>query len=210
MKSKKYSDEDILLAIKGDDIKNCDTALKQLYSDKQISDNVKELVRIYTKGKLDTDDILQEAIMLFYELVRSNKFEGKSKINTFINGICRNLVRNHGKRIERIDFKETVDDDTSNVNDLDNPENQMILVELDSMEKDRDNILNGLLDQLSSNCQEVLLLFYFHAKSMAQIAEERNLKNSNMAKKAASRCREQLRALIRKQPHLEKLLKVTT
>lgn len=207
MQLKTYSDEEIILAIQGDRPDYCNAALRQLYLDKMITAKVRNLIAMFGNSKIDTDDILQEGIMLLYDLIREKKFQQKSNVRTFLIGICKNLIRNYGKKVDRIVLDEEIKDDTNLDNEAQNPEVQLLLIEKSEETVVRDRILGQLLEKLSENCRAVLTLYYFHAKNMTQIAEDRKFKNANIAKKAASRCREQLRSAIVEQPSLAQFLK---
>ncbi|NJL75431.1 MAG: sigma-70 family RNA polymerase sigma factor [Saprospiraceae bacterium] len=207
MQLKTYSDEELILAVQGDHPDYCNAALRQLYLDKMIIAKVRNLISMFGNSKIDADDILQEGIMLLYDLIREGKFQQKSNVSTFLIGICKNLIRNYGKKVDRIVLNEEIKDDATLDNEAQNPEAQFLLLERSEEAIVRDRILGQLLETLTENCKAVLTLYYFHAKNMTQIAEERRLKNANMAKKAASRCREQLRNAIVGQPSLAQFLK---
>lgn len=208
MQPNQYKDEDIIAAIKSGDAKAKNAALKQLYMDRVLTIKVKELVQIYGNSRHDPEEVIQEGIILFLQLVLKEKFQGKSAVRTFVIGICKNLIRNKTKKSSRIITKEQITDQERGEYEI-SPEEEVIVVEKSEAELKREQILQTLLSQLGENCSEVLSLYYYKAKSMAQIATARNLKNANQAKKAASRCRERLRKLIKAQPQLADFLKTS-
>jgi RNA polymerase sigma factor (sigma-70 family) len=209
MKQKNYSDTEIVKAIQGDNPDDCNAALRQLYMDTILTAKVKDMIKMFGTSRIDADDVLQEGIMLLYDLIRDKRFQQKSKVRTFLLGICKNLIRNSNKKVDRILLNEEIKDDLLVGNPYETPEIELLLVEKTEQEDARDKILENLLEAMSENCKSVLTLYYFHSKNMTQIADERRLKNANMAKKAASRCREQLRSLIAEQPRLEYFLKLS-
>ncbi len=206
MKNSIYADEQLIQFIRSNDPKQRNEALKQLYMDQVITLKVKELAQIYGSAKQEADDILQEGIILMDELVRSGKFQGQSKVRTFLIGICKNLIRNQSRKVSRIVLKEEIKDYERNEAEV-SPEDLIVLEESTDEQLSRDKLLRNLLHNLTENCQEVLRLYYYEAKNMTQVADERGLKNAKQAKKAASRCRQQLRKLITEQPELETFLK---
>lgn len=208
MSNNNYSDKQLIEFIKGDDPKRRNLALKQLYMDQVVTLKIKELIQIYGSKGHEADDVLQEGIILMDELVRSGKFQTQSKVRTFLIGVCKNLIRNKARKVNRIVFKEEVKDYERGEAEV-SPEDLILLEEYTDEQVSRDDLLKELLQNLTSNCQEVLRLYYYKSKNMSQVAEERGLKNANQAKKAASRCRQQLRKLITQQPELETFLKQT-
>lgn len=208
MSHRKYADEQLMLMIKGDEPKQRNLALQQLYMDNTITNKVKELITLYGNTKHDPDDILQEGIILLNELIRSEKFQERSKVRTFLIGICKNLLRNEVRKGSKVVLKEEIMDYEQKEFGS-NPEDMIEVQEMTDAQLKRDELLRQLLNRLTANCQEVIRLYYFHAMNMAQIATARGLKNANQAKKAASRCRQQLRDLIVDEPELAKFLKQT-
>lgn len=202
-----YSNDEILEAIRGNDVNRHNQALKQLYLDHVVNGKVKDLIQFYGSQKLDADEIIQEGIILLDDLIRSGKFQSKSKVRTFLIGICKNLIRADGKKIDRITYAT----EPLNMPDYDDneqsPEDLIILEEKSDSANKRDQLLQQLLNQLTDKCKQVLYLYYFLAQSMAQVAEAQGLKNANQAKKAAGRCRKQLEQKIQKQPQLANFLK---
>ena len=201
-----YSDEDLLLAIQSNDQQLRNAALKQLYLDLTINLKVREFATTYGGNNTSPDDILQEGIILLDELIRSGKFRGNSKVKTFLLGICKNIARSGNRKLNRIVLKDNWQDGEE-VGLESSPEELVLVEEKSDMANQRDEILKQLMAQLTDKCKQVLHLYYFLSYNMAKVAEARGLKNANQAKKAASRCREQLKKMIKEQPSLAQFLK---
>lgn len=201
-----YDDRQLITAIKsGGDQENW--ALRQLYMDKVITLKIKDFIQHYGT-KHDADDILQEGILLMRRLIQQDKFSGNSKVRTFLIGICRNLVRRELKKIERIDLKPDISLISSD-NLVEKMDDYLFIEEQTAEEAKRDNILKALLERLTEKCRESLKLKYYKDQTMVQIAETRQLKNANQARKAVDRCRQSLRKLIQQEPQLANFLKAT-
>ncbi len=202
-----YDERQLITAIKSGDDKQQNGALRQLYMDKVITLKIKDFIQHYGT-KHDADDIMQEGILLMRRLIQEDKFSGNSKVRTFLIGICRNLIRGDLKKVTRVDLKgdfTAIDND----NLVENIDDYLFLEEQTATETKRDNILKTLLEQLTEKCRESLKLKYYKDKTMVQIAEARQLKNANQAKKAVDRCRQRLRDLIQQEPQLADFLKGT-
>ena len=197
-----FSDAELIQKIRSTDISARNAALKFLYNKNEVKYTLQDLVR-QANYRPDADDILQEAMILLDEIVREGRFQGNSSLTTFLLGICKNLIRNKIRTAERLVLQEEITDSTMTEKQ---PDAHRIM-ELSETEAIRDEILRGLLAQLTTGCQEAFKLYYYEACNMAQVAIERGLKNANQAGKTIDRCRGQLREMIAQQPHLINHLK---
>ena len=201
------TDAALVAAIKSGIAIDRDKALKQLLLDPVVNGKIRDLLNMYNLKHLESDDILQEGLILLDDLVRSGKFRGDSSVRTFYISICRNLMRADMGKVKRV----VLTDDERNLDDKDDTsaDAHIVLVEKTKMEQQREVILTRLLSQITEGCQETISLYYYKAFSTAQVAFERGLANANQGKKALSRCREQLRNLIAENPNLATFLKTT-
>jgi RNA polymerase sigma factor (sigma-70 family) len=202
------TDDALLAAIKSDDMSRRDRALRQLLLDPVVIGKIRDLQNFFNLKHLDADEILQEGLILLDELIRLGKFRGESAVRTYLISICKNLMRNDLKKVNRVILKETFDDKDSPDNEAAADEG-ILIEEKTEAETHRDAILKQLMSQITSGCDEVLTLYYFKAMSMAQVAAERGLANAEQAKKATHRCREQLRDVISSNPQLAPFLKAS-
>ena len=108
-------DQDILRSIKnGDDRK----ALEQIY--KSMLPKIKKLVNVGTEREEDAKDILQEALLVFYKQVMTNKFDEKYEIAGFIYTVAKNLWLNQIKKNQRfVQLNESSVADIRDTNILD-------------------------------------------------------------------------------------------
>ncbi len=197
-----FSDAELIKKIRGTDMTARNAALKYLYSKGEVRHTVQNLV-YQANHRPDADDILQEGMILFDEIVREGRFQGNSSLTTFLIGICRNLIRNKVRTAERLVLQE----DMGTVQNSEKEADGHRILELSESETLRDTILRDLMAQLTLGCQEAIRLYYYEACSMAQVALERGLANANRAANTMQRCREQLRDMIAQQPHLINHLK---
>ena len=179
-------------------------ALRQLYDHPTVRPKVSYWLSQYDRVRLEADDIIQEAIVLLYDMVLEGRFRAESNLVTFLLGICRNLIRNNGKKVQRITLSGELPDDPS---EDDAADHHLRLEESTEAEDQRDRLLREAIGQLKENCRDTLRLYYYEQYSMARIAELRGLKNANQAKKLADRCRQYLRRLLESQPALLNFLR---
>jgi RNA polymerase sigma factor (sigma-70 family) len=204
-----YTDDEMLAAIRGNDPVSHNKALKQLYLDPVVMAKVTELIASYQKVQLEAPEVIQEGVIILNDLIRNDKFQGKSKVRTFLISICKNIIRSGGKKIEQLSYSTAPTELPEEADLSENPEAHILIEEKSEAESARDQKLQELMSNLTENCKKVIHLYYFLAQSMAQIAEQQGLKNAKQAKKAAGRCREQLRKKILAEPQLANFLKTS-
>ncbi|HMX39569.1 MAG TPA: sigma-70 family RNA polymerase sigma factor [Saprospiraceae bacterium] len=169
-------------------------AFAALYRSPTVNGKIRDWAKLYNLRDKEPDDVLQEAIILLDEMLRSGRFRAESRVETFLLGICKNLMRDGMKKVNRIVLKESLPETA--LNSADELADHMVLSELTDAEQNRDKALREAMTKLTDKCQEALRLYYFEQKTMQQVAEARQLANAEQAKKAVFRCRESLKELI--------------
>lgn len=191
MKVNTMNGEAFAAALLSGDMSRRNTALKMLYTSPLVKASIRQWSKQYNVFKTSPEDVLQEGIILLDDLVRRGKFRVESKPETFLLGICRNLIRDHKKKVDRVDLKENFSDA-----DLDSGESAgdaLEMIALNDEEEQRDHLLRKAMAALTDKCREALRLYYLEQKSMAQVAADRGLANAEQAKKAVARCRQSLK-----------------
>lgn len=74
------------------------------------------------------------------------------------------------------------------------------------LEGERADILAGLLDELGEKCKGVLTLFYFHKKSMKEIAQAMKMASEAVARNKKHACLKRFRELVINNESLKQLL----
>lgn len=205
MKSIQMHEPDLKKMLLSTDPDQINKVIETLYLSPRVQGKIREMSKFYTLRSEEPDDILQRGLMLLYDMVLDNKFRGESKVETFLIGICKNLIRDSVRRVKRVDYKEALTDA-----DLKNAEDQsenMVLFDLTDLEAQRDKEVEKSFSQLTEKCQNALKLYYLEGKRMAEIADLTNLSNANMAKKTVHRCRQTLRKLTSENKNLQNILK---
>jgi len=132
----------------------------------------------------DAKDIFQDGLVVLYEKVQLPGFIWTSTLKTFLFAVCKNLWF---KRLRKASNREIP---TENIQEL-----RVMEIPFDDPYEDQKFLLRGLLSQVGAACQEILTLFYFHRRSMQEIAQEMNLANEKVAKNKKARCMAKLRVL---------------
>ena len=194
---------DLAQAIRSGDAVRRNQAFKQLYMSARVHGKIREWVKTYNLTGKEPDDILQEGMILLDKLVCSDRFRAESKVETFLLGICKNLIRDGVKKVRRVVLKDSLPE--SALQSEETLADYLEMQETTEAGTRRDQALHEVLRQLTDKCQEALRLYYFEQKSMVEIAAARSLANADQAKKAVYRCREQLRDLIEGNTTLQQL-----
>ena len=169
-------------------------AFRLLYESRQVKAKIREWADFYGLKGMANSDVLQEAIILLDKTVREGKFKGESRVETFLLGICKNIIRDGSKKASKVILADSFSDNLTDEGDI--ADNNLMLMEQSDTEMRRDDALKKAMSQLTEKCQENLRLYYFDNQAMAAVAAARGLANAEQAKKAVSRCRQSLREII--------------
>lgn len=131
----------------------------------------------------DAKDLLQEALVILWERVRSGRFEQSARLGTFLHATVRNLWLRRlaaGRRLQPTDTldERAVDSSPSPLEALIGSEESVAL--------------SRALDALGDPCRSLLLLFYWEEKSMDEIAQLLGFANADTAKAKKYQCRKAL------------------
>ena len=181
---RKYSDNDIIDGIKGQDNK----ILTYLY------DAYYEVVRDHLKKNSGSDDdvydVLQESVVILYKQVTGDGFTLTSDLKGYFFGIARNVwntqLRYHS-RITSLEIEPADVDDTEEVTSA-------IL----------ERIVSRSFGLLNEDCQMILRLFS-EGNSYEEIAHKMGLKNESYARRKKFLCKEALMEIIKTDPEYQDL-----
>jgi RNA polymerase sigma factor (sigma-70 family) len=174
-----------------------DEAIRQLYR-MQFS-----MAKAYIKQNSGTDedaeDIFQEVIISFIELVKKDKFRGESSISTFLYAITRNTWLNELKkrgrtRLRNEKFEKAKENTGMDISFL------MVNRELKAQ-------LMQVVDSLGATCKTILLAFYFENLAIKDILQTLDYENEQVVRNKKYKCLKQLEQLITSETQLAQNLK---
>jgi len=182
-----YTDSDIIEALQTD--KKPEPALWEfLYQ--QAGKPVLHFVQRNSGSKEDAEDVLQEGLRRMIVNVRNGEFNEKSTIKTYLFSICRNIWIGRLRRIHKWQEIQTI---------LTSPSTLSTAQQVE--EKDRSELLQKALGNISKQCQSVLTLWTL-GYSMKEIAQQTGYKNAQVAKKKKHICLEKLIISVKNRPAL--------
>lgn len=189
------SDEEIVEAIRKDE--KLEIFVSQLY-DKYFN-MISNFIRTNTGNNEDAEDLFQETIVVFIDLVRKDRFRGDSSIKTFLYAISKNLWLNELKKRNRAVFRET--------EYYENSEKETKAIQSGLSENEVRRQVLSFLDKLGGNCKKILILFYYEEKSMRDIFQEMNYESEQVARNMKYKCMKKLHELLDHNSHIKQSFK---
>ncbi|MFN0159153.1 MAG: RNA polymerase sigma factor [Bacteroidota bacterium] len=138
----------------------------------------------------DAEDMLQEALVVLWERIRSGRFEYSAKLSTFLFATVKNMWM---RRLARA--KRETPMGNAGMDVVDGEESQ-----LDSMiTSDEARGVRNALDALGEPCRQLLLLFYWEELPMEKIAVTMGFANADTVKSKKYQCKKSLEKILREQ-----------
>lgn len=128
----------------------------------------------------EAKDVYQDALVVFWQKVRSGNLVLTSKISTYLYSVCLNLWRKELDRKSRLSHEEK---DGAEYMDFDREE--------------RARIIHECINDLGDSCKKILSYYYFDNMSMSEIAERLGFANTDTAKTKKYKCKKRLDALVK-------------
>jgi len=178
-----YSDSELVTLLRSGD----DGAMKMVYHNH--FGMIKYMVTKNSGSMEDAEDIFQESLFILYNLVKSKEFELTVKIKTIIYSIARNLwlneLRKRGKAYDRMKaYERYIKVDMSSHGNF--------VYAREAAYKQVEKAFRIL----GEKCQKILTMYYFHHRSMDDIAVAMEYTNADNAKNQKYRCIQNLKRMI--------------
>ena len=188
----KDKNKEIIYAIKnGQDT----LALNFLYAS-----TLPHIIKFVSQNNGDEDeakDIFQDALLVFYKYVKTNRFDEKYAIGAFLRTVSRNLWINQVNKESRnsaISDKETEIPFEGNA-------------EIELISQEREAKILELFSKLGERCKDLLVLTIFHQFSMKDVCERLGFSTEDAAKTKNYKCKQRLLEQIGDRHNLQNLLR---
>lgn len=150
-------------------------------------------------SRQDAEDVFQEVVLSFIDLVQKDKFRGESTVKTFLFSLNRhtwlNELKRRGRALAREEKYERGQDKT----------------EMDAghyiADREGKAEVTRLVGELGETCRKILLLFYYENLSMREILETLHYENEQVVRNKKYKCLKQLEQMITEKPYLKQSLK---
>jgi RNA polymerase sigma factor (sigma-70 family) len=183
-----YTDVELIAAISAE--RELNDAIRFIY--RQYSQATSSFIMQHGGSEQDADDIFQETVVAFIEVVQKGKYRMEASVKTFLNSIARNYWFNEIKKRDRSglrdkQFEMSRDKDEADVSHY-----------ISEMERKRQ--LRDLVDKLGDSCRKVLLLFYYENLSMKEMVDHLPYDNEQVVRNKKYKCLQALTGLIKDNP----------
>ena len=179
------TDKEIVEIISSNEMRKCEDALRLMYKEHYYL--IENMVLSSNGTREDAKDIFQDAIVAFYNNVKSGKYVLDSKISTYLFAVSRNLwlkrLRKKGREAEiseeqLINFKS----EENIFEDIKYSEEQKLIAQL--------------FMKVGDKCKNLLMLYYYEKMRMKNIAIEMKLSSEQAAKNQKLKCMKKLKAFV--------------
>ena len=163
------------------------------------SNSIRFMKKMTSKmNEYELEDVFQDAVIVLYEKITKGNFELTCSFQTYINTVCRNQLLTTLKKTEiKVDFIENNEDDD------DNSELSYLNItdSLDVIDNTNEPYFQAIekallkIKEAGGHCYELLTLFWYHKKSMNELAETFGYSNADNTKNQKARCQKRLEKL---------------
>jgi RNA polymerase sigma factor (sigma-70 family) len=181
-----------------------------LRTGKRMEETIKSVYRSYfdslswyvmnnSGSRQDAEDVFQEVVVAFIDLVQKDKFRGESTIKTFLYSLNRhtwlNELKRRGRALTREEKYERGQEHTA-------PDTGHLIAD-----REGQALVLKLVGELGETCRKILLLFYYENLSMKEILEATEYENEQVVRNKKYKCLKQLEQMISEKPVLKQTLK---
>ncbi|MFK7932415.1 MAG: RNA polymerase sigma factor [Saprospiraceae bacterium] len=138
----------------------------------------------------DTEDAVQEAIVVFDKGIRLGNFRGGSSLKTYFISICKGRVSSNRRSVKRINWT----DDHLTMDSVEEVQPEIIM-----LSDEKISIIRQMVGLLDKTCQEVIKLYKLNYANQ-EIAELLDLNNANNARQWVHKCKNRLKKIIAQHP----------
>jgi RNA polymerase sigma factor (sigma-70 family) len=188
--AQKYTDAELIAAI--GEPKELNNAILFLYQ--QYSESTCSFIIGYGGSRQDAEDVFQETVVSFIEVVKKGKYRMEASIKTFLVSVAKNIWLNEIKKRERSGAREKLFESTRDQKEAD------VSHHIADLEKKRQ--LRDLVYKLGEPCQKILLLFYYENLSMKEIVDHLPYENEQVVRNKKYKCLQQLTGMIKENPSI--------
>lgn len=192
---KNYADHELLQVIR--EGRHLDPVLQFMYA--QYYDLLKIHISQNGGNEADAEDIFQEVLVSFIEIVKAGKFRGDSSIKTFLFSLNRNIWLNELKKRGRAQVRELKYEKARDTEEADT-------ATLIAGRESRKQVMD-LVERLGEGCRKILVAFYYEDKNMKEILETTDFENEQVVRNKKYKCLKQLEQILNADPNLAKTLK---
>jgi RNA polymerase sigma factor (sigma-70 family) len=194
--NQRWTDGEIVAALKTGGTP-LDKAILGLYTD--YYSLLKNFIENNGGNEQDAEDIFQETLVSFIELVKADKYRQEASIKTMLYTINRNIwytevtKRGNAKTRNRLYVADNVIEDKN--------------IDAYISEREARKELLNIVEQLGKSCSQILRMYYYENLSMKEILEHTDFETEQVVRNKKYKCMKQLEEMLQNNPHLITALK---
>lgn len=189
-----YSDGELIAAIaRGEQLNSAILFIYQRYAT-----TISSFIIAKSGTAQDAEDIFQETVVTFIDLIKNNKYRGEASIKTFLVAIARNIWLNELKKRERSDKRAAIFEEGRPSSELDVSE---LIADREVKQQ-----FHKVLTKLGEPCRKLLTLFYYEDLSMKDMLHHLPYENEQVVRNKKYKCLQQLTGLIKQNPVIARLV----
>ncbi|WP_207515611.1 RNA polymerase sigma factor [Longitalea luteola] len=198
IKGNMYSDAELIAAIgSGDQLNNAIFFIYQQYSQ-----TIQSFILANSGTPPDAEDIFQETVVTFIDLVKKGKFRGEASVKTFLTAIARNLWLNEMKKRTRSGIREKAFETRRDGIEMD--------VSQYIANREVKQQFLAVLGKLGEPCKKLLTLFYYENLSMKDIVHHLPYENEQVVRNKKYKCLQALTELVKQNPVIANMVNQQT
>lgn len=190
-----HSDQALVAALRGGN--DMDKAVRFLY--RQYFDVLSIYTRQNNGTQQDAEDVFQEVVVTFIELVNQNKFRGESSIKTFLYSLNRHTWLNELKKRNRMQQRNLKFETAKGQTEAD--------ISGYIAGREARNQMMKVIEQLGDACKQVLTAFYYQDMSIREMLAVLPYENEQVVRNKKYKCLKKLEEMLHADPTLASNLK---
>jgi RNA polymerase sigma factor (sigma-70 family) len=147
----------------------------------------------------DAEDIFQEVIVAFIEVIKAGKFRGESSIKTFLYTLNKFTWLHELKKRNRSLLRDTNYYESNNYEDRD--------VSHLIVEREARGMIIQMMDKLGEVCKKILLAYYYNNLPMKEILSLIDYQNEQVLRNKKYKCLKSLEQMLTADPELAQRFK---
>ncbi|MDN5211343.1 sigma-70 family RNA polymerase sigma factor [Fulvivirgaceae bacterium BMA12] len=193
--SGKLTNEDLILAIKSGT--NIDEAISFIY--KNYYSLLENIVLSNNGNKADAEDIIQEVLVIFIEMVNKDKYRAEASVKSFLYTLTRNLWISELRKKSSAQKRNTSYEDSRELIERDISD---YLVYHESRK-----LVMTLFEKLGEKCNKILTYFYYDNFSMKEILQKVDYESEQVLRNKKYKCLKGLINMVNSSPGIKENLK---
>jgi RNA polymerase sigma factor (sigma-70 family) len=171
-----YSDAELLQDLRRE--AHTDRALRFIY--REYYRMLEQVVLQNSGNQADAEDVIQEVLLVFVDMVRQGRYQGKASVRSFLYTLTRNKWISEIRKKNSSDRRHQYFENERETTEADVSE---LLGYHESL-----RLVQTLFEKLGKSCQKILTLFYYDDLPMKDILQHTSFENEQVLRNKKYKC----------------------